>query len=65
MQDRFLDRLWADHHDRFTADVGGLLDRTAAKLQRTGGDPMPIAGRALALVLVVSLTSLSVGSLTV
>jgi hypothetical protein len=65
MQDSFLDRLWADHHQRFSADVGGLLDRAAARLKRTGGDPLPIAGKALAAVLAVSLASLSLGAVVV
>lgn len=65
MQDSFLDRLWTDHHQRFSADLGGLLDRTAARLKRGGGDPMPVVGKALAAVLAVSLASLTLGAVAV
>jgi len=62
MKDAFLDRMWADHHERFSADLGRALDKVPAKLMDTDGDPLPVVARAIALVLAVSLASLSVGA---
>jgi hypothetical protein len=61
MKDAFLDRMWADHHERFSADLGRALDKVPARLRASAGDPLPVVGRAMALVLAVSLASLSFG----
>ena len=62
MKDAMLDRMWIDQHDRFSADLGRVADRVGARMRNTGGDSVPLVGRALALVLAVSLASLSLGS---
>ena len=57
MQDQILGRLWSDHHDQFSADVGRGLDRAGAKVRSLfGGVPMPL--KAMAAVLAMSITSL-------
>jgi hypothetical protein len=58
MKDAMLDRIWAEHHERFSADLG----RTADRMRAADRDTLPLVGRALALVLAVSLASLSLGS---
>jgi hypothetical protein len=55
-------RLWAELHEAFSADLGRRLDRVAAKLKTRRTDPLPAVGRAMALVLAVSVTSLSLGA---
>ena len=62
MKDAMLGRLWAEHHDRFSADFGRAIDRLGARMRSADGDTLPLVGRALALVLAVSLASLSLGS---
>jgi hypothetical protein len=66
MKDAMLNRMWIDHHDRFSADFGRAADRVGARMRGAGGgaggDSVPLVGRALALVLAVSLASLSLGS---
>jgi hypothetical protein len=62
MKDAMLNRMWIDQHDRFSADFGRAADRVGARMRNTGGDSVPLVGRALALVLAVSLASLSLGS---
>jgi hypothetical protein len=62
MKDAFLDRMWADHHERFSADAGRVLDGVRERVRRADGDPLPVVARAMALVLAVSLASLSVGA---
>lgn len=62
MKDAFLDRMWVDHHERFSTDLGGALDKAQARLRGAEGDPLPMVGRAMALVLAVSLASLSLGA---
>lgn len=61
MKDAFLDRMWADHHERFSADAGRVLDGLRERLGQAEGDPLPVVARAMALVLAVSLASLTVG----
>ena len=58
MKDQFHDRMWIDNHERFSTDLGQRLDRIAARFSGRG-DPLPIVARAMALVMAVSLTSLS------
>jgi hypothetical protein len=62
MKDAMLDRMWREHHDRFSADLGRTADRLGARMRSPDGDSLPLVGRALALVLAVSLASLSLGS---
>ena len=62
MKDAFLDRMWVDHHARFSADAGRALDGARERMRRANGDPLPMVARAMALVLAVSLASLSVGA---
>jgi hypothetical protein len=61
MKDAFLDRMWGDHHERFSADFGRALDKVPGRLRASAGDPLPVVARAMALVLAVSLASLSFG----
>jgi len=61
MRDAMDMALWVDHHARFSADLGKGMARLKARL-RGGNDPLPVVGKALALVLAVSLASLSLGS---
>jgi len=57
MQDQILGRLWSDHHDQFSADVGKVFDRAAVKIGGlVRGVPMPL--KAMAAVLAMSITSL-------
>ena len=57
MQDQILGRIWSDHHEQFSADLGRALDRAAAKTRALGGSvPMPL--KAMAAVLAMSVTSL-------
>lgn len=57
MQDQILGRIWSDHHEQFSADVGQKLDRAAAKARSLLGHvPMPV--KAMAAVLAMSVTSL-------
>jgi len=62
MQDAFLGRIWADHHHR----LGGNFPRAAgsgrARLSTGHADRLPLVARAMALVLAVSMASLSVGA---
>jgi len=62
MADNLLGRLWADDHDAFSEDatrrVGSLRDRFGSGR----GDPLPLLARAMALVLAVSLTGLTVSA---
>ncbi len=62
MKDAFLDRMWVDHHERFSSDVWNAVDNAKARLTGAAGDPLPMVGRAMALVLAVSLASLSLGA---
>ncbi len=62
MKDAFLNRMWTDHHERFSADAGRVLDGVRERMRRSDGDPLPVVARAMALVLAVSLASLSVGA---
>ena len=62
MRDAMDLQLWVNHHDRFSADVGKRLGRLGAKLHKPSEDPVPVVGKALALLLAVSLASLSLGS---
>lgn len=62
MKDAFLDRMWIDQHQRFSADLGRALDKVPARLPVADGDALPMVARAMALVLAVSLASLSVGA---
>ena len=62
MKDAMLNRMWIDRHDRFSADLGRTADRIRARMRGTEGDKLPLIGRAAALVLAVSLASLSVGA---
>jgi hypothetical protein len=54
--------MWVDHHERFSTDLGGALDHARARLTGAAGDPLPMVARAMALVLAVSLASLSLGA---
>ncbi len=56
MQDEILGRLWSDHHEQFSADVGRALDTAMKGRGRFGGVPMPL--KAMAAVLAMSVTSL-------
>ena len=62
MRDAMDSQLWVNHHDRFSADLGRRLSRLSARLRTGSSDPVPIVGKALAMVLAVSLASLSLGS---
>jgi hypothetical protein len=62
MKDAMLNRMWIDQHDRFSADLGRAADRIGARMRGTEGDKLPLIGRAAALLLAVSLASLSVGA---
>ena len=62
MRDAMDLQLWVNHHDSFSADLGRRLSRLSARLRAGSGDPVPIVGKALAMVLAVSLASLSLGS---
>jgi hypothetical protein len=55
-------RIWIAKHERFSADVANKLSGSFASLGARARDPMPIVGRALALMLAVSLSSLSLGA---
>jgi hypothetical protein len=62
MKDMMLDRMWNDQHERFSADLGRAADRLGARIGSSQSDSLPLVARALALVLAVSLASLSLGS---
>ena len=62
MKDAMLDSIWAAHHQQFSADLGRAADRLGARIGGAEGDSLPLVARAMALVLAVSLTSLSVGA---
>jgi hypothetical protein len=62
MKDAILNNMWNDQHDRFSADFGRAADRVAARMRSAEADRLPLIGRAAALVLAVSLASLSVGA---
>ncbi len=62
MKEAYLDRMWVDHHERFSADLGRAMDKVPARLRGSVGDPLPVVARAMALVLAVSLASLSLGA---
>jgi hypothetical protein len=55
-------RIWNDGHQRFSADLGRRLDALSARLRMPGRDPLPLVARAMALVLAVSVASLTLGS---
>ena len=60
--DAMLNRMRADQHDRFSADFAPSADRQGARIASTKSDGLPLVAHALALVLAVSLASLSVGA---
>ena len=62
MRDAMDLQLWLNHHRRFSADVDAGLNRFGARLRKGSEDPVPIVGKAMALLLAVSLASLSLGS---
>ena len=62
MRDAMDARIWTEHHDAFSADLARRLDRAAARLRTRRTDPLPAVGRAMALVLAISVTSLSLGA---
>lgn len=62
MKEAFLDRMRIDQHQRFSADLGRALNEAPARLRERDGDPLPVVAHAMALVLAVSLASLSVGA---
>jgi len=60
VQDHLLGRLRADHQDAFSEGVTRSVGRVRARLGSRSGDPLPLVARAMALVLAVSLTGLTV-----
>jgi hypothetical protein len=64
MRDATDARLWADHHQQLSDHVGRRLGQATARFRAGEGDPLPIVGRAMAIVLAVSLTSLSLSTLS-
>ena len=58
MRDAMEGRLWVAHHERLSEDLSRVVDKARAHFSGSG-DPLPIVARAMALVLAVSLTSLS------
>jgi hypothetical protein len=64
MNEAYHDRSWIDGHGRFSADAGRLFGRTGARLRVAGGDPLPIVARAMALVLAVSMTTLTLSGVS-
>jgi hypothetical protein len=64
MADNLLGRMWADHHDAFSEEVTRRIGLARTRLSQGNGDPLPLVGRAMALVLAVSLTGLTVSATT-
>ena len=60
--DAMLNRMRADQHDRSSADFPPSADRQGAQTASTNHGGLPLMAHALALVLAVSLASLSVGA---
>lgn len=59
MKEAFHDRLWIDHHERFSEGVSRFLRRIGERRRARTRDPLPLVGHAVVLALAVSLTSLT------
>lgn len=62
MADNLLGRLWTDNHESASRDAARRIELVRGRLAATSGDPIPLVARAMALVLAVSLTGLTVAA---
>lgn len=62
MRDELDDRSWSREQARYSSDFRDQASNFDAPAERPSGDPLPIVARAMALVLAVSLTSISLGA---
>ncbi len=62
MGDALLARMWVDNHQRMSEDLQSKADEPEALAERRDEDMLPIVARVLALVLAVSLSSLTLGA---
>ena len=62
MGDALLARMWVDNHQRMSEDLHSKADEPEALAASRDEDMLPIVARVLALVLAVSLSSLTLGA---
>lgn len=62
MRDALDGRTPIDGWEPISADFIARMGGSPARPKREDADPLPIVGRAMALILAVSLTSLSIGA---
>ena len=62
MRDRYESEMWLEHHDQFSAWMGGLLHRLAGPLRRTLDAAPRAAAHLVAASFAISFTVLTLGA---